>query len=75
MKPKLIIDPIMAEMHAIKDANAKRFGGDLSAFFSYLRALESKQVESPLKTVVRRPAKRTAVKKARSRAGKHLVVS
>jgi len=46
MKNETTIDPVMAEMHAIKDANAERFGGDLKAFFDYLQKLETKHAGS-----------------------------
>jgi hypothetical protein len=47
LKTKPTIDPIMAEMHAIKDANAKRFGGNFRAFFPICARLSPETLKLP----------------------------
>jgi hypothetical protein len=71
---KMPYDPILTEMHAIKDAISAEFNHDLGALFAHLREMQAKAVaegrpviKAPAKAitpVARKPAKK------RLRAGK-----
>jgi len=57
MKEPHSVDPILKEMHAIKDANARRFDGDLSRQFRHFKNLQARSGKRIIRTRPSRPSR------------------
>jgi hypothetical protein len=55
MKESYPVDPVLKELHAIKDANAQRFDGDLSSQFRHFKNLQARSGKRIIRTRSRRP--------------------
>jgi hypothetical protein len=57
MKEPHSMDPVLKEMHAIKDANSQRFDGDLSRQFRHLKSLQVRSGKRIIRTRNRQSGK------------------